>query len=185
MGEPVRRPMTADEFLAWDDGTDTRYELVDGVVVAMAPATNRHGAITGNAWDEVTARLEQRPPYHAIVEAGIRLDDGNHYKADVAATCARPSDDRYVGEPFLVVEILSGSTKDHDLGDKLQRYLELPHLREIWLIDSRRRRVQLWRRADDACCVVSLPMRGSAAFASEALGGEPVALDRLYRNTGL
>ena len=30
MGEPARRAMTADEFLAWDDGTDTRHELVDG-----------------------------------------------------------------------------------------------------------------------------------------------------------
>jgi hypothetical protein len=26
----VPRPMTVAEFLAWDDGTDTRYELVEG-----------------------------------------------------------------------------------------------------------------------------------------------------------
>jgi hypothetical protein len=29
MAEPARRSMSADEFLAWDNGTDTRYELVD------------------------------------------------------------------------------------------------------------------------------------------------------------
>ena len=34
--------MTVDDFLCWEgDGTDTRYELVDGVLRAMSPATNR------------------------------------------------------------------------------------------------------------------------------------------------
>ena len=38
MAEPARRRMTLDEFLAWDDGTDRRYELWGGGVTAMAPA---------------------------------------------------------------------------------------------------------------------------------------------------
>jgi Uma2 family endonuclease len=29
--------MTLEEYLSYDDGTDTRYELVDGVLVAMPP----------------------------------------------------------------------------------------------------------------------------------------------------
>lgn len=28
-------PMTIEEYLTYDDGTDTRYELVDGVLVEM------------------------------------------------------------------------------------------------------------------------------------------------------
>ena len=176
--------MTADEFLSWDDGTDTRHELVDGVILAMAPTTDAHGTIAVNAALEIDGRLDTRPPCRAFAEAGVRLDDDNHYKTDVAATCAEPRGERYVEEPFLIVEVLSESTEDRDLGVKLQRYLELPHLREIWLIDGRKRWVQVWRHAADAW-VVSLPLRGSASFASESLGGEPVALDRLYRNTGL
>lgn len=184
MGEPARKPMTADEFLDWDDGTDIRHELIDGVIVAMASTTDAHGTIAGNAAIEIDRRVESRSPCRAVTEGGIRLDDGNHYEADVAATCAEPRGERYVEEPFLVVEVLSESTVDRDLGVKTQRYLELPHLREIWLIDSRKRWVQVWRRGGDAW-IVSLPMRGGVSFASEALGGAPVALDRLYRNTGL
>ena len=30
MAEQAVKLMTVDEFLAWDDGTDTRYELADG-----------------------------------------------------------------------------------------------------------------------------------------------------------
>lgn len=31
------RPMTLADYLAYDDGTDTRHELVAGVMVAMPP----------------------------------------------------------------------------------------------------------------------------------------------------
>jgi ACR3 family arsenite transporter len=37
MAEHARQHMTADEFLAQDDGSDRRYELVDGAIVAMNP----------------------------------------------------------------------------------------------------------------------------------------------------
>ena len=53
MGEALRRAMTADEFMNWDDGTDTRYQLIDGEIVAMAPAADAHGTITVNAGVEI------------------------------------------------------------------------------------------------------------------------------------
>ena len=34
--------MTLNEFLRWEDGTDTRYELLWGVPVAMAPPAEAH-----------------------------------------------------------------------------------------------------------------------------------------------
>lgn len=37
--------MTVDEFLAWDSGDGWMRQLVDGVPIAMAPSTPRHGAI--------------------------------------------------------------------------------------------------------------------------------------------
>ena len=44
MADAAKR-MTVAEFLAWDDGTDTRYELIDGRPVAMAPAAPNHSII--------------------------------------------------------------------------------------------------------------------------------------------
>ena len=48
MTDLVERQMTLAEFLDWDDGTDTRYELIDGRPVAMAPSSANHGAIGVN-----------------------------------------------------------------------------------------------------------------------------------------
>ncbi|HET6470063.1 MAG TPA: Uma2 family endonuclease [Geminicoccaceae bacterium] len=116
-------------------------------------------------------------------EAGIRIDDFNHYVADVAATCAEPERTPYVEEPFLIVEVLSPSTHKDDIAVKVKRYIELPSVREIWLIDSRERWAQVWRREAGAW-VVTMPLRGDATFRSEALG-EEIALGELYRNSGM
>jgi Uma2 family endonuclease len=83
-----RQRMTVEEFLAWDDGTGTRYELIDGVPVAMAPPSDPHGTIAVNVAVEIDRRLQQRPPCRAITEAGIRQGEHDHYEADVAVTCA-------------------------------------------------------------------------------------------------
>ena len=48
MAEPAGKRWTLEEFLTWDDGTDRRYELVEGHVVAMAPPSEAHGTIVAN-----------------------------------------------------------------------------------------------------------------------------------------
>ena len=40
-GFPCPQRMTLAEFLEWDDGTDRRYELLDGMPVMMAPSLRR------------------------------------------------------------------------------------------------------------------------------------------------
>ena len=48
MAEPAAKRMSLAEFLEWDDGTDTRYELIDGRPRAMAPPIEAHGTIVAN-----------------------------------------------------------------------------------------------------------------------------------------
>ncbi len=186
MSEPAQDlRMTAAEFLKWDDGTDTRYELIGGHVVAMAPAFEPHGRIASNVAVEIDRRLDPSSACSAAVEGGIWLGDDDFYVADVVATCAPPSVDGYVAEPFLIVEVISASNEKQELATKAQAYIQLPSVQEIWFIDSRKRWLQQWRRSGESSWIVTLPLTGSAGFDSPALGSEPVALDRLYRNTGL
>ena len=48
MAEPAEKRMSLAAFLEWDDGTDARYELLDGRIVAMAPPIEAHGTIVAN-----------------------------------------------------------------------------------------------------------------------------------------
>ncbi|WP_442937961.1 Uma2 family endonuclease [Nostoc sp.] len=43
--KPVERLYTFEEYLTYDDGTDKRYELEDGVLLEMPPASDLHEAI--------------------------------------------------------------------------------------------------------------------------------------------
>jgi Uma2 family endonuclease len=175
-------PMTVEGFLLFEGEPGLRYELIDGVPRAMAPAASFHGTIGANATVEIDRRLEGRPPCRAQSEAGIRIDDANYFVADVAATCAPAVDTPHIADPFLIVEVLSPSTVAHDFGIKLPAYKELPSVREVWLIDSRRRWVEVWHR--DEAGWTGRDYIGGASFTSAALD-DAVTLDRLYRNTTL
>jgi Uma2 family endonuclease len=74
MAEVAEKRMTVAEFLTWDDGTDTRYELIDGRSVAMAPVAPSHSVITLNLGHELRSRLQT--PCYAGTEAGVERPTG-------------------------------------------------------------------------------------------------------------
>jgi len=180
MADRAEKLMTVEEFLHWDDGTDRRYELDEGVPVAMAPSAGPHGAIVANATGVCWSRLRDRGPCQPFSEAGIRISARTRWQADIVISCSPSTAE--VEEPQLIVEVLSPSTRMHDLGRKLPDYQALPTVQEIWMIDSERRWLQHWRR--EATHWVVQDFVGSSSFASAVLDGE-VALDELYRNSGL
>ncbi len=180
----ARGPVTVEAFLDFEGEPEVRYELVAGEILAMAAPVDAQGTIVGNAWGVIDPVLRERPPCRAVVGGGVAIDAHNWFVADLVVSCAPPEGRREVVEPILIVEVLSDSTRDRDLGRKLQRYIQLPSVREVWLIESGERWVQVWRRAGDAW-IVTLPLSGTARFTSEVLGGAEVTLDALYRTSGL
>ena len=69
MATRAPRRMTIAEFFDWDDGTDTRYELVEGEVIAMAPAMPGHAAIVSNLDRSIGQQLQK--PCFALAGAGM------------------------------------------------------------------------------------------------------------------
>jgi Uma2 family endonuclease len=149
MAEPALKTMTVAEFLDWEDSTDTRYELIGGTIVAMAPPMPAHGRLAARLTSAVETALRGRSPCGAYNEAGIALPDraDTFYVADLAATCeALRGDDRYIREPFLIVEILSPSTSAFDRQAKVADYRRIPSVAEILLIDSESVFAEILRR---------------------------------------
>jgi Uma2 family endonuclease len=131
--------MTLDEFLAWDDGTETRYELIDGVPLAMAPPAEAHRILAMRLGSRVDAALVNRRPCNAQVEAGVLRPDraDAYFVADIGVTC-RPNIRRRqaIEEPILLVEILSPATEWIDRRIKLPVYRRIASVEEILLLDS-------------------------------------------------
>ncbi len=174
--------MTVEEFLEFEGEPDTRYELIDGIPHSMAPAQTTHGEIVANCSFEIQSRLRQRAPCRAQSDAGIAIDDDTFFQADLAATCSDPSRSKTIEAPVLIVEVLSPSTRQHDLGRKLDAYKGLPTVLEIWIVDSERRWLQVWVREDAGW--IGRDLIGSADFTSPVLESA-IRLDDTYRNTTL
>ena len=68
MAELAEKRMTVAEFLTWNDGTDTRYELIDGRPVAMAPVAAGHSVIAANLTAMRSSRGSRR-----LVTWAVRL----------------------------------------------------------------------------------------------------------------
>ena len=183
MAEPAVKRWTIAEFLAWDDGTDRRYELIDGAPVAMAPPSEVHGTIVINLGSALGAQLQA--PCRVVGEAGILFPDRDDawYQSDLAITCTPPDPGRsHVADPILIAEVLSPSTAVHDRGRKLVDYCRLGSVREILLVSSTERTVQYWRRDGARWLVENLI--GDATLALETVP-TPIPLAAIYANSGI
>jgi Uma2 family endonuclease len=152
MAEPAIRGMTVDEFLRWEDGTDTRYELVGGVVVAMAPPAPAHGFLAARLCIAIGSALRSRAPCMVQIEAGVARPDRDDtcYVADLVVTCNPPSpDEPVIGDPLLIVEVLSPTTASHDRQRKVADYRQIASVQEILLIDSQTVFAEVLRRSGD------------------------------------
>ncbi|MFM2043977.1 MAG: hypothetical protein RLY86_2553 [Pseudomonadota bacterium] len=172
--------MPVEEFLSFEDGTDTRYELVDGHLRAMAPPSEAHGTVVVNLGAALKRHLP--PGCRVVAEAGIRPpagSDWNYWQADLIVTCTgRARDGQGLSAPVLVVEVLSPSTMDHDRGRKVPGYTTLPSVRDILLVGSEDRWVQHWSRQADGWFVRDVIGQGEVLPA--CLNGAAITLDDLY-----
>jgi Uma2 family endonuclease len=153
VAEPAIRRMSLDEFLRWDDGTDTRYELIHGFPLAMAPPARAHGILCATLGAMINAGLRSRRPCRAQTEAGIPHPDRDDtfYIADLAVTC-RPHErgEQLLRDPVLIVEILSRGTERHDRRAKVPAYRSIESVKEILLVDSESAYAEILRRHDSS-----------------------------------
>ena len=138
--------MTVAQFCKWPgDGTDTRFELVRGRVVAMAPPSGRHVDLAHNISRILQAGL--RAPCRALQGGGVArdLEDDECRIPDVFVTC-EATPEHLFSAPRLVVEVLSPSTEKDDRTAKLDFYKSLPSVTAILLVWQDKRRAQLHTR---------------------------------------
>jgi Uma2 family endonuclease len=140
--------MPAKEFLEWGLHQELRYELVDGVPVAMAGAKQRHDRIVGSA----LGMLYNLPRGHECrqftADLAVRIPMGSVRRPDVGIDCGPPNDDATtVIAPILMLEVLSPSTRDFDMFGKLEEYKTVPALTHIVIVDPDTPQVFHWSQS--------------------------------------
>jgi len=178
--------MTLEEFLSWDDGTETHYELIGGFPVAMAPPAAAHRILAMRLGSRIDAALASRRPCNAQADAGVLRPEraDTYFEADLVATC-EPHEigQQAVKQPILIVEILSPSTERHDRRVKLPVYRQIPSVEEILFIASDGIYAELHRRSGAQWLIEIL--RGDEAMLTLASVGITIPLADLYEGIAL
>lgn len=156
MSVAARQPprVTLDDFLAWPgDGSAKHYELVDGEIRAMAPASVTHGLILARTSGRIERRLlDTGSPCGVVIAPGIIPNvraDANFRIPDLGVTCSTPQPGQVaMAEPILLVEILSPGN-ERDTRDNVWTYTTIPSVREILVVQSTRIAAEILRRSAD------------------------------------
>lgn len=178
MAEPLPKPWTLTDYLAWESQQPERYEFVGGVLRAMVGGTLNHNTVARNIARELDGLL--RPKGCRVFASDVKVvsfDTGQGAYPDVVATCApQRGGDTEVTDPALVVEVLSRSTADYDRGSKLELYKAMPTLRYILLVAQDVRLADLYRRTRDGWEVIRFT---DGAVPLEEFGGA-LSLEEIY-----
>ncbi len=170
--DPAYRRVSADEFLRMDFG-DAKAELIDGVIFMMAGAASLHNLIAGNVFIALGMRLRGTGcrPYGS--DQAVRTGDSTIRYPDVSVFCGKSATPDHakqmlLGEPTVVVEVLSSSTAQNDSLAKLPEYCALDAVKCVVLIasdDARIRKVERsadggwadrWLRPDEELTIAAL-----------------------------
>jgi Uma2 family endonuclease len=146
----TKQPMTFEAYLDYSDGTNTRYELVDGVLVEMDaenPLNPQIAVFLLFAFADLGFPRDRLVIGHQLrvsrTKASARQPDliAHSAESDAAITAEKilPFD---VAPPVLVVEVVSNSVKDkesrdRDYKEKRSEYAERG-IPEYWIIDPDR-----------------------------------------------
>ncbi|MBW4579148.1 MAG: Uma2 family endonuclease [Tildeniella nuda ZEHNDER 1965/U140] len=175
--------LTFEEYLAYNDGTDTRYELVDGELVPMSLGTGKHGAIIRflvRQFEDALAQSGQPwVPLPALV--GVRSPRGRNWDTSripdvtvlpLAQWEAMSNREAIINfnepPPILVVEVVSPSTKTDDYRSKRAEY-GLLEISEYWIVDPIEEKITL--------CVLEHQLYDSTEFRGADLIQSPTFPD--------
>jgi Uma2 family endonuclease len=151
--DPAYRRVTIREFLDMDLG-DAKAELVDGMIMMMAGGSVRHAAIAANLIIALGPRLRGSGcrPYGSDLamqtgEASIRFPDVSVY---CHGTAEPPSpNEKLLGDPQVVFEVLSPSTASNDQITKLREYRACAGVETIVFVDPDNQRLRVIRRDNE------------------------------------
>jgi Uma2 family endonuclease len=142
-----------EEFFALlESDSEHRYELIDGYPCMMTGGSPDHSIIGANLTGIFREQLRKRPCIAYNSDVYVELDgEENCLCPDASVSCDRR--DRHATKvircPCIVAEVLSPGTKARDRGIKADLYQGMPSVQEILFVDTKVKRVQLYRREAD------------------------------------
>ena len=151
--KPVIIPASWEEFEEFLAKTEHRVEYYNGQIIVMGLATLIHELLVSQLIYLLKGFYSGKPFYVAGSNAGIRKDGKKgHYNGDVLVIKGKPifqgKSRSVITNPYMIIEVLSESTLNYDLGAKRRKYEQMETVQEIVFVDPFDREVIVCRRTE-------------------------------------
>jgi Uma2 family endonuclease len=157
-----KRKYTIEEYIELLKTSEERFEYFDGELFSMAGGKIAHGRISGNVFAMLRQQLQGRSCEVFNADMAIKVPAAPPFRfPDVSVACGETVTEDVQGidvlvNPILIVETLSDSTADYDLGKKFFAYQSIASFREylaiaqkhVHVIQHSKQENGLWVRRD-------------------------------------
>ena len=182
MNVALRRPMSLDEFLVWEQGQELRYEFDGLQPIAMTGGTIAHSVIATNIVVALDPRLHE--PCRAFQSDLKIIVQGRVRYPDVTVTCAPVVDSSdVVPDPVVVFEVLSASTAVVDRGLKASEYQSTPSIQHYVMLEQTRAEAMVLSRDGDGW--TETPIAGLTGVLSLSVLDVSLPMAEIYRRVGV
>jgi Uma2 family endonuclease len=139
------KPLTLEEFLAWERSQPARYEF-DGVQpVAMTGGSRTHSRVATRLAAALVNRVQ--PPCEAHASDLKVVTTGRIRYPDASVVCVPSDEDSDLIEPTVVCEVLSPSTALTDRRVKALEYAAVPRILVYILLEQDQPEITVMRRS--------------------------------------
>jgi Uma2 family endonuclease len=192
--ELTTKPLNLAEYLNYNDGTDTCYELVNGELIPMSLGTGKHGAIIKFLERTFDAEIERMGLNWTAIQSvlGIQSPRGGRWDTvripdvvilpleqwrelqnkEAVITLNQPV-------PLLIVEVVSESTKRTDYRAKKAEYSVL-EISEYWIVDPLENKVTILTLVDE--WYDSLEFTGGAQIQSKTFPNLELTAEQILKD---
>jgi Uma2 family endonuclease len=137
MNLPIRKSWTQEQFFAWAEAQDARYEFDGSRPVAMTGGNNAHSLINQNIYAALRARLRGTGCRTLGPDAGIETVKGAVRYPDALVTCTNFAlTDNVVPGVIGVFEVLSPTSGAVDRIVKVREYAAVASIRRYVMVES-------------------------------------------------
>jgi Uma2 family endonuclease len=152
--------VSAEEYFRLEQNSETRHEYVDGQLLAMAGESQEHEEIVLNIVEALRPIAKAKGCRLYTKNIKLHVSKKCYRYPDVMILCTRKTEDGIETEPCFVLEVLSDSTAQTDLSDKLREYTAMPSVERYAIVSQAARIVILYLRSDDGWKVKTLEATG-------------------------
>jgi Uma2 family endonuclease len=180
--------ISSKDYLFQERQNAQKHEFVEGIIYAMAGASEEHVLITGNIFGEIYSIFKQRPCKVYNNDMRVKVNKNDYVYPDVVAVCGESKFEDNVFDtlinPTVIIEVLSESTENYDCGKKAALYRHLETVQEYLLIAQDRCYIEHYQRHNQTQWLLTTISNMDEILILKSINAQIIVQD-IYNKTGV